>query len=220
MATLRPSVFQHWKKRRSAYTDRIRFSNIYFNLEMRENFAFAESTGAEESELSRLRFLGEASYRISRGARPELCRVGNKGTSLMKKPTGAPVALRLRNAIPFCKCVMTPRPFPLGGNDSPSRENHVSSRQFRGNRATVPRGAIGYLEFRHRSRHGLIDFPIVRALVSSPLRVDFLLTSANTFGKSVPAETNELCLSGQLLPACLINIPIGRLTDELYKIYI
>lgn len=125
--SLRPPVSSALKKRRSAYTDRIRFSNIYFNLEMREHFAFAETTGAEENELSRLRFLGEASYRISRGARQELCRVGNKGTSLMKKPTGAPGALRLRNAIPFCKCVMTPRPFPLEGNDSPSREPRVVS---------------------------------------------------------------------------------------------
>lgn len=127
----------------------------------------------------------------------------------------------MRNAIPFCKCVMTPWPFPGPEATIPrSRKNTRRSRRFSGvTGPAVPRGAIGYLEFRHRSGHGLIDFPIVRALVPSsrsPCGWTFYLLRRNTFGKNVPAirtKTNELCQAGQSF-ARLLNKHSNRETDR------
>lgn len=71
-------------------------------------------------------------------------------------------------------------PRPLSSSYEPPKNRTVSPadeatghrrcrrRRRRRRRAGVPEGAIGYLEFRDRSRHGPIDFPIARAR-SDPL---------------------------------------------------
>lgn len=91
--------------------------------------------------------------------------------------------------------------------------------RLRGNRLLVPRGAIGYLEFRRRSRHGFIDFPIVRALVPVAGRLFTYFDEYIRQKRSRNLERASFVDPNKVFnKLVLISILIERLIDESYKV--